>query len=76
VLVAQVMYRNLLTLILSHAHGKELPSKVAASLEIELLQALRWRLGPFFHAVPRCSLLLSSAASSLAAAASPSDLTA
>lgn len=52
---AQVKYRNLLTLILSHAHGHELPSRVAASLEIELLEALRWRLGPFFHTVPRCA---------------------
>jgi len=48
----QVMYRNLLTLILSHAHGDDLPTKVASSLEFELLQALRWRLGPFFHSLP------------------------
>ena len=51
----QVMYRNLLTLILSHAHGEALPTRVALSLEIELLDALRWRLGPFFHALPSCS---------------------
>lgn len=51
----QVMYRNLLTLILSHAHGHELPTKVASSLEFELLQALRWRLGPFFHSLPASS---------------------
>ncbi len=53
-LIAQVRYRSLLTLILSHAHGCELPPRVAADLEIELLQALRWRLGPFYHCVPSC----------------------
>lgn len=50
----QVLFQNLLTLILSHAHGEALPTRVALSLEIELLEALRWRLGPFFHALPSC----------------------
>ena len=50
----QVRYRSLLTMILSHAHGCELPPRVASGLEVELLQALRWRLGPFFHSAPSC----------------------
>ena len=49
---AQVLYRSLLTLILSHAHGRALPARVGAALEIELLEALHWRLGPFIHSLP------------------------
>ncbi|CAL8466086.1 g5622 [Coccomyxa elongata] len=61
--IDKVMFRNLLTLILSHAHGEALPTSVALSLEIELLEALRWRLGPFFHALPSCCEPFSPAAS-------------
>ena len=34
----QVLYRSLLTLILSHAHGDALPARVGAALEAELLK--------------------------------------
>ena len=47
-----MLYRSLLTLILSHAHGRALPARVGAALEIELLEALHWRLGPFIHSLP------------------------
>jgi hypothetical protein len=75
----QVKFRNLLTLILSHAHGQELPTSVATSLELELLEALRWRLGPFIHAVPSCpaaahaALLHMSSSSSSTALTNPDE---
>ena len=34
----QVLYRSLLTLILSHAHGDALPARVGANLEAEILK--------------------------------------
>ena len=34
----QVLYRSLLTLILSHAHGDALPARVGAALEAELFK--------------------------------------
>ncbi|CAK0785963.1 hypothetical protein CVIRNUC_009176 [Coccomyxa viridis] len=53
--VDKVLYRSLLTLILSHAHGDALPARVGANLEAEILKGLRWRLGPFLHSVPCCN---------------------
>jgi hypothetical protein len=50
----QVKYRNLLTMILSHAYGDTLPEGFASALELDIVQALRWRLGPFFHSLPSC----------------------
>ena len=42
----QVLYRSLLTLILSHAHGDALPARVGAALEAELFKVS-------FHPDPR-----------------------
>ncbi|BDA45319.1 hypothetical protein COCOBI_07-1060 [Coccomyxa sp. Obi] len=44
-----VPYKKLLSTMLSHVHNREVPANAAAELELEVLQALQWRLGPFFR---------------------------
>ncbi len=44
-----VPYKKLLSTMLSHVHNREVAANAAAELELEVLQALQWRLGPFFR---------------------------
>ncbi|KAK9901355.1 hypothetical protein WJX75_008219 [Coccomyxa subellipsoidea] len=44
-----VPYKKLLSTMLSHVHNQEVAANAAADLELEVLQALQWRLGPFFR---------------------------
>ncbi|EIE20355.1 hypothetical protein COCSUDRAFT_48484 [Coccomyxa subellipsoidea C-169] len=44
-----VPYKKLLSTMLSHVHNREVHTTAAAELELEVLQALQWRLGPFFR---------------------------
>ncbi|KAK9905479.1 hypothetical protein WJX75_000657 [Coccomyxa subellipsoidea] len=44
-----VPYKKLLSTMLSHVHNREVPANAAADLELEVLQALQWRLGPFYR---------------------------
>ncbi len=44
-----VPYKKLLSTMLSHVHNREVAATAAADLELEVLQALQWRLGPFFR---------------------------
>ena len=47
--VEYVPYKRLLQTMLSHVHGCEVSAEAAAALEVEVLQGLDWRLGPFFR---------------------------
>ena len=44
----QVPYKHLLSTMMSHIYGSEVHSDWGAELEIEVLQALDWRLGPVY----------------------------
>jgi hypothetical protein len=44
-----VPYKRLLQTMLSHVHGCEVSAEAAAGLELEVLQGLDWRLGPFYR---------------------------
>lgn len=44
-----VPYKKLLSTMLSHVHHREVPANAAAELELEVLEALNWRLGPFYR---------------------------
>lgn len=44
----QVPHKNLLATMMSHIYGCEVDSGWGAELEIELLQALDWRIGPIY----------------------------
>ena len=44
----QVPYKHLLSTMMSHIYGSEVHSDRGAELEIEVLQALDWRLGPVY----------------------------
>lgn len=51
--VEYVPYKRLLQTMLSHVHGCEVSPEAAAALELEVLQGLDWRLGPFFRTARR-----------------------
>lgn len=46
-----VPYKRLLSTMLSHIYNGEPPQDAAPQLELEVLHALEWRLGPFFRPV-------------------------
>ena len=46
-----VPYKRLLSTMLSHIYNGEPPADAAPQLELEVLHALEWRLGPFFRPV-------------------------
>lgn len=46
-----VPYKRLLSTMLSHIYNGEPPQDAAPQLELEVLHALDWRLGPFFRPV-------------------------
>lgn len=51
--VETLPYRQLLKTIMSHMYGREMHSKLALVLELEVLDALDWRVGPIYRKVDR-----------------------
>ena len=45
--VDRVAFRGLPAAMLGHCAGAAVLPRAAAALEVEILQALNWRLGPF-----------------------------
>ena len=43
-----VPYKNLLTTMMSHVYGCGVPSDLGEELEVQVLEALDWRLGPVY----------------------------
>lgn len=46
--IEHVPYKNLLSTMMSYSYGAEVHQHWAAELELEILQALDWRLGPVY----------------------------
>lgn len=47
-MIEHVPYKNLLQTMLSDVHYAEVTAQQTADLEVEVLLALEWRLGPYF----------------------------
>lgn len=48
-ILEQVEYKKLLTTMMSHIYRAEVPSDWGRELEMEILKALDWRLGPVYN---------------------------